>query len=320
MDNSVASGSAGSHEAATGALWWAATAAVAALLTALLYGITVGYGFHYDDYHFVRPYTARDLLAAFHGPWDSAGIEAPYYRPLTICLYAARFAAFGVDARAHHAASLILFALAATLFGLFAARICGWRAAGPIAAAVLVLHPGMPYSAVAWVTNQMHLAAMIVVFSALLWWFHVRDRHAGWWLPLLALQAAAFLIKEDGVMLVPAIVLLHALRRRLVERDLPRVPWRFLAAAAMVGAALLLLRAAALHGTRAPGLPSFDQAWNNWTRALGSAWRLLPAKRHWQPAASWFVTITPLLAIALWRRLSGGVRFAFVSGIVLAVL
>src|SRR5919202_3560495 len=64
---------------------------VAAALTLILYKDTLGYGFDYDDYHFIRPYSRAEVLAAFHGPWDATGIEVPFYRPLTVALYAARF-------------------------------------------------------------------------------------------------------------------------------------------------------------------------------------------------------------------------------------
>ena len=82
------------HRAGGSSTWIGLAIVLAGVLTWLVHGITIGYGFHYDDYHFVHPYSRTDVLAAFHGPWDPAGIETGYFRPLTICLYAARFAAF----------------------------------------------------------------------------------------------------------------------------------------------------------------------------------------------------------------------------------
>lgn len=282
--------------------------------------MTVSYGFHYDDYHFVRPYASGEILQAFRGPWDASGIETPYYRPLTICLYAARFRVFGLNSTACHVLSLVMFASAATLFGVFATRAIGGLLPGLIAVAVFTVHPGMPYSAVAWITNQMHLMQLLVMLTAFLYWFAVRDRPARWWLPILALQAIAFLIKEDGVMLIPAILALHTLRRRVAEPGLPQVPWRFVFAAACLLAALLVLRSYALDGVRGPRLPGFDQAWTNLVRGLEGPFRLVPAKRPWQPAASWFVTLLPLTALLVWRRLSPGARFALLAGLVVGVL
>jgi hypothetical protein len=298
----------------------AAAPLTAAVLALALYWPTLGYGFHYDDYHFVRPYTTADIAAAFHGPWDTAGIETAYYRPLTICLYALRFAWLGLNAHANHAGSLALFAAAGALFALFVLRVTRSLLAALLAAAAFGVHPGMPYSATVWVTNQMHLAELLAVLGAAVWWFHVRARGAAWWMPLLLLQAAAFLIKEDGIMLIPAILVLHALRRWLVERGLRWPPLAFLVATAAVGGALLLLRSAALSGVPAHRLPSLDQAWTNWTRGFDSAFRLLPAKRPWQWEASWFATAVPLLAAILWRRLSPSSRYAMVSGLAVGIL
>ena len=300
--------------------WPVIALAASLLLTALVYAPTVGYGFYYDDYHFVRPYASAEVLRAFHGPWDPAGIETAYYRPLTICLYAARFAVLAVNARAYHLASLALFALAAWVAALFAAQVGASRLTGALGLAAVVLHPGMPYAAVAWVTNQMHLAELIVVFTAFAWWFHVRARPAAWWMPLLAFQAAAFLIKEDGIMLLPAIVALHLLRKYVAERDLPHIPWAFAAAAGVTIAALLGIRASALQAVPSHRVPSFDQAWSNWTRGLNGAFRLVPARRPWQPLASGFVTLVPVLALMSWRRLSRPTRFTLLAGAVIGGL
>ena len=280
----------------------------------------MSYGFHYDDYHFIRPYPATEIRRVFHGPWDASGIETPYYRPLTICLYAARFAWFGLNAEAYHVLSLVMFALAATLFGVFAARSMDSPVAGLAAVGVFTVHPGMPYSAVAWITNQMHLAELLVVLAAVVWWFAVRRRSAAWWMPLLLFAAAAFMIKEDGVMLLPAIIALHLLRKYLVERDLPGVPWLFLGSGAIVLGGLLFLRSSALEGVPGRRLPSLDQAWFNFSRGLNGTFRLVPARRPYQPLASWFVTLLPLAALVAWRRLPSGARFGMAAGAALAVL
>ena len=85
----------------------------------------------------------------------------------------------------------------------------------------------MPYSLVAWVTNQMHLAQTLVVLLRSLWWHAVRARPLVWWLPLLVFGAAAFMVKEDGLMLLPAILTVHAITRRVAEPSLRPVPWVF---------------------------------------------------------------------------------------------
>jgi hypothetical protein len=296
-----------------------ALAAIAAVGALAMYSHTIGYGFDYDDYHFIRPYSLDELRAAFSGPWDPAGIEVPFYRPLTIAFYAERFELFGLNSEAHHGVSLMLFALAATLLGSFVWQCTRRLSAAAIGTALFVVHPAMPYALVAWITNQMHLIETIVLLLALNWWFAVRSKGAAWWIPLLALGAAAFMIKEDGIMLLPVIIALHWLRRWTVEPQLPHPPVAFLAGAGGLIASLLWIRATALEGLGEYGRPTLETAWGNYTRGLNRVFRLVPADRPWQPAASWFVTLLPLAALLVWRRLPPPVRYLLISGAVFAL-
>jgi hypothetical protein len=295
-------------------------AMVAVGLTVVQFHETVGYGFDYDDYHFVRPYSAGEVLRTFHGVWDPSGIEVRFYRPLTICLYAARFALFGLNSEACHVLSLGMFAAAAVLVGLFASYALGRLWAGVLMVVMFVCHPALPYSAVVWVTNQMHLLELLVVMSALCWWFTVRRRSVVWWLPLLVFEGAALLIKEDGVMLLAVILALHLSRKYLVERDLPNVPVAFLTASLLLLIALLAVRSSALHGVGGYRLPGVSRAVTNLTHGLLAVYRLLPATRPYQLVTSWFVTLLPIAAVLLWRRVSPATRFGIVAGILLSVL
>ena len=289
--------------------------------TLLLYQQTRSYGFDYDDYHFVRPYTGAEVVAAFHGPWDASGIERPYYRPLTIVFFALRFEALGINATAYHVLSLSLFALAAALAGWLVFRLTDSSLFGLLATMFFIAHPGMPYSLVAWVTNQMHLIECVVVLAALVWWDAVhRARNVLWWIPLLGLAAVAFLIKEDGIMLLPTVVILHLIRRWLSEDDLRWPPVGFLAAAAAVVAVLVGTRAWALDGISATRRPASDAALSNYFRGLYGLFRLVPADRPWQLAASWFATLIPVAAIAAWRWSARGARTAMASGLAIAML
>ena len=290
------------------------------VFTFLLHAQTLGFGFDYDDYHFVRPYGRADLSAAFHGPWDSAGIERPYYRPLTIAFFATRFEVLGINATAHHALSLGLFAIAAALAGWLAFRLSASPLIGFLTTVFYVAHPSMPYSLVAWVTNQMHLIESIVIAIALIWWDAVRARHVLWWLPLLGFAVVAFLIKEDGLMLLPCIVVAHALRRRVAEERIAPVPRTFLAASAVSMVLLIGVRGWALADVTPARRPSIDAALTNYLHGLDGLMRLVPADRQWQLAASWFATLTPLVAVVCWRRLSAGARVMLVCGLSIAVL
>jgi hypothetical protein len=130
--------------------------------------------------HFVRPYAAPELLGAFHAPWDPSGIEAAFYRPLTIAFHAARFSRQGLNAHADHVLSLCLCAAAALVFGVFAWLVTARPLAGAVACLAFIVHPSMTTAAVAWVMNQMHLLAAITIFGGLIWWFLVRRRSAAW--------------------------------------------------------------------------------------------------------------------------------------------
>jgi hypothetical protein len=166
----------------------------------------------------------------------------------------------------------------------------------------------------------MHLLQLIVVLSAVLWWSYVRRRPAAWWMPLLVFEIAALMVKEDGVMLVPVIIALHVLRRYLVEPDLPYPPLSFAALAVVAGACVLLLRNHALQGIGGYQVPTLDAAWLNYRRGIDSVFRLLPATRPWQPAASWFVTLLPLVAALGWKVVSRPIRFGLAAGVVFAAL
>jgi hypothetical protein len=297
----------------------AGLAAFAAIGVWLLFRATLDYGFHYDDYGFVRPYRSADVLAAFSGPWDPSGIQVPFYRPLTIAFYAARFELLGLNSYAHHALSLILFALAAALAGLFAWRVTRSAIAGALATAFFTIHPSMPYSIVVWGTNQMHLLSTLVVLLALLWWNEVRTRSIAWWLPLLLAGAAAFLLKEDGIVLLPVIIILHCLRVRLLEPTLPPVRRSFVSISLLCIVMLIGLRWSALEQVGGYGLPTVERAWMNFRRGLGSVFTLAPPDRQWQLIGSWFVILLPLTALAVWRRASARPVHLMLTGAVVAL-
>lgn len=289
--------------------------ALAALGTLLLYGHTLDYGFNYDDYVLVRPHGTGEVVRSFYGHWDPTGVMVPFYRPITVAFHALRFELFGLDSRAHHMVSLVLFASCAVLAGVFARQITGHASAGLLTTVLFVVHPSMPYSLVAWITNQMHLIETLTVLLALTWWHAVRGRPAVWWLPLLALGAAAFLIKEDGIMLLPVIVAAHWLNRRLCEPHLPRVPAGFLIGMVVLVAALVAVRASALGGLGGYGRPGLERAWQNYALGLNRTLRLIPAHRPWQGLASVFATILPVVGLLSWRRASPGARTCVAIGI-----
>ena len=169
---------------------WVSRSLTALLLFALASGATwlvhretLGYGFDYDDYYFLRPPYAGTSPRDVSGPWDTGGVMVKFYRPLTIVLHAIFDSSSSASTPSRIMMSLALFALAAGLVGWL---VYGWTRAmaGAIAAVLVVSHPAMPYSLVAWITNQMHLAQTLIVLTALVWWHAVRAKSLVWWLPL----------------------------------------------------------------------------------------------------------------------------------------
>ena len=290
------------------------------MTTSFVHGETVHYGFDYDDYYFLRPHAAEDVVASLSGPWDLTGVMVKFYRPLTVAFSALRFELFGLNAVAHHTVSLTFFIVAALMTARLVRRSTGRMTGAIIAALYFVSHPAMPYSLTAWITNQMHLLQILVVLGAMLWWDAVRRRGLTGWLPLLVFGAASFLIKEDGVMLMPTIVVLHEIRRRSVEPDLPRTHVAFAAMAMLLVAGLMMWRSHVLGEIGGYTRLSFDKAWWNVSTALNGVYRLAPADRPWQPAASWFATLLPIVALAAWKWISPGARFCLIAGIAIALL
>jgi hypothetical protein len=137
---------------------------------------------------------------------------------------------------------------------------------------------------------------------------------------LLLFAAVSFLIKEDGVMLLPAIAALHAIRRRVADRALPPVPPTFAVLAVVWIVLLIAVRFAALESLGGYGRPTVALAWQRVWNTLHGIFRLVPPDRDWQPAASWFATALPLLAAAAWRWVSRDARLLLTSGAALAVI
>jgi hypothetical protein len=91
-------------------------------------GVAAGYhesadfGFRYDDYGVVRPWTKAEVIRVLDHSWDPTGIEPNFYRPLSAWWYALRFSIFGLNAKAQHLVSLAGMTLCALLAGLFVWR------------------------------------------------------------------------------------------------------------------------------------------------------------------------------------------------------
>ena len=297
-------------------------AAAACLVTLSTHGQVIDYGFNYDDYHQVRPYTIEEVVRTFSGPWDPLGIEVPFYRPLTIAFYALRFELLGIDARLHHALSLDLFALAAAMVGVLLLRVGAHPWLAVLGTLVFAVHPSMPYPLAVWATSQMHLLQTLLVLAGLLWWTVCRDRSVVWWLPFLLLQVVVFLIKEDGLMLLPCIGAVHACYRWLVDRATPPLPRLVVWMAAALMVTLLVVRHLALGGPGGYGIPGWHRALAHWSYGLIGVFLQTPIKRPWQMLASPFMLIAiqaGVVTAAVLPRLTTE-RFVVALGLCLALV
>ncbi len=244
---------------ATARLRLVALPLLAACLAVAIYHHSIGYGLNYDDYHFVRPYPLAEIAAAFTGTWDPTHIEVPFYRPLTVAFFAARFVLLGFHPAGYHVASIALFALVAMLAGVFVRVTTGRESHAVLATALVCVHPAMVQSLVGWITNQMHLVEALLVLATYLAWFQARVNPRGWWRVLVP-ACAALLVKEDAVMLLISVAFVHVLFRRLADRSLPPAPRWFLLAAVAIPAAFALVRYEALGGLGGYGRPDASTA------------------------------------------------------------
>ena len=260
-------------------------------------------GFRSDDYFAIRPWTMAELRAVLTGSWDPLGVQDPYHRPLTALYQSLWHPLFGYDARAMHAVSLIELGVVAVMLAAFVGRELQRPAAGLLAALMLIVHPMLPDSTTAWIFNQMSLLADLTVVGALLVWQRTRTGPArGWW-PVWALAALSFYIKEDGVMLVPALLCIQWWRARRVG-DVPAPTPRLVLSGLAVLAVLAAVRVA-VFPVAAPWPPSLDSAGYYLRNLLSGPFHVLvrlPGDSPSAAAGSAAVVLAMLAALVIvWR-------------------
>lgn len=274
---------------------------VAAAGALLVYGGQIDTGLYYDDYHFLRPVPNSELRRVWFGSWDPTGIESAFFRPITAWLFALRFWLFGLNTQALHALSVAGHVLCAAGVGWFLRREGAPGSVGLFAVWLYAIHPLFPYAQVSWLTNQMHLAESLVVILALLLWQGIRHRAPRWSLLLLPLAAAAFLIKEDAVMLLPVLLVLSIQRAWLVDRAQLRRTLTGLPVAALVVTALMAFRHQRLGRLGGYGIPGLDQAQAQFWRGLDAALLLWPTRTPWQAVGSLIAIMALGLALSRGR-------------------
>jgi hypothetical protein len=274
--------------------------AIAATGTLAVYFGLWSAGFHYDDYHFVRPLSLIELRRVWYGSWDPSGAEAVFFRPLTAWWFAARFWLLGLNAPALHLLSLAGHVVCAVLLGWLLHREgvptwLTWLGAG-----IYATHPVMPHAQVAWLTNQMHLAASLGVLIALLCWQTARRGRAWAWPAVAFIGAIVFLIKEDTIMLLPAVALMSI--EAVGFRQWRKWLWVTGGAVALV-LVLVLFRFDRLGELGGYGTPDLAQASGNFWKGLKAALLLWPTRNPWQAVAAASAIVSIAVGVLLgWQR------------------
>lgn len=244
-----------------------AIALTAIVVVLALYARSLWFDFYWDDFDVLRPWTWMDLRHAWTGdyrPWATEGIS--FYRPLTSVYYATLSTAFGFHAMPMHVVPLLTIATAATLAGVWVANETGRPGAGMAAAAVYAAHPLTAAAIGPWIANQYQGLLVIALLAALLTARNRRLASRRDWLALAPWLCVAAWLKEDGMLLAPAVVL-AGWARAAVDRDAVRPAWRAWLIAAGVTTAFIAWRAYWLPSSTGYGVPDLASIAANLQRA-----------------------------------------------------
>ena len=145
----------------------ARNAALLAAAVLAVYAPALTYGFVWDDYHFVGPYAARQVLARFWGTWDPQGIESPFYRPLVIVSYALDHTLWDMNPAGYHLTNLLLHTAAAVALYALLFSYTASRAASCAGALIFALRPSNAIAAT-WISGRTDsLATLFCILAAL---------------------------------------------------------------------------------------------------------------------------------------------------------
>ncbi len=225
--------------------------AIGALALALAtHALTLRFALQPGDYALLRPFTQGESLAVLSGPWAAAdsGLGA-YYRPAAAILFGGLFEILGVHARWLHALALLEVAAVIWFAALFAAREGGVRA-GIVTGLLFAVHPLLPGAASVSAGALATLTSLALAGLALLRWQRARTdlRLLAWW-PIFALIGIGTFVREDLIVLAPALLLLQWWRARNIgDVRPPNV-------AVVAGAVATLVGVGAIRAAAFPHLP-----------------------------------------------------------------
>ena len=72
-----------------------------------LFARTFSYGYYLDDHEFARPWTTRQVLNAFAGPFDPLRIQPDYYRPFVGVSFALDWKVWGYTKWGYHLTNVV---------------------------------------------------------------------------------------------------------------------------------------------------------------------------------------------------------------------
>lgn len=187
---------------------------VVSIVTVRTYRPVLGLGLlGWDAYPMIlasRVSSSADLLGTFTEElMDGLYTDGHFYRPLTSASFSCDYALWGLEPRGYHRTDLAILALSAVALGGLVRRLFGksGHLAGWIAALVFVLHPAQIELIPVPARRADLLCSFFIVVSLLLACRHRRPAVASF---VVALAAAAS--KETGVLVVPLVFALRALR------------------------------------------------------------------------------------------------------------
>jgi hypothetical protein len=175
-------------------------AVLSALLAVLLYAVTLGGGYVYDDKTIVRddprmhdPVSWRQLWTQAYFP---AGVDH-LYRPVVSSSYAIEWWLHGDRPWMFHAVNVMLHALAAAGVAEFTRRVLRANAPALIAGLLFAAHP-IHVEAVANIVGRAELACTACIFAALILLCH-RPLTTARVLAIVAIAMVGLLCKEQGI-------------------------------------------------------------------------------------------------------------------------
>jgi len=169
---------------------------------------TINYGYHLEDYAYLRSYSLSEIADTFHSHWEPSQKESKGYRPLHSIQYGLFHLLIGGDPILNHILHIIIFSTAIILLYYFTYRITKSRSAG-LWTAIIYSSLGTTAWQVTWLVNRQHLLQVIFFLSMLisfdLYLVHSKATHPSrsrlfkYWIISFVFYILALLLKETAV-------------------------------------------------------------------------------------------------------------------------